>query len=96
VAKKSALHINKGVEDAPSINPNFRPKAIKSLGPEDLLRGILAGNLAALSKAITMVESTSEKDVQLLVFCFKVLCLIQVGQRASVLVVCLVSGKVLF
>ena len=62
MAKKSALHINKGVEDAPSINPNFRPKAIKSLGPEDLLRGILAGNLAALSKAITMVESTSEKD----------------------------------
>lgn len=62
MAKKSALHINKGVEDAPSINPNFRPKAIKSLGPDELLRGILAGDLAALSKAITMVESTSEQD----------------------------------
>ena len=62
MAKKSALHIKKGVEDAPSINPNFRPKAIKSLGPDELLRGILAGDLAALSKAITMVESTSEQD----------------------------------
>jgi len=62
VSKKSALHISKGVDSAPSINPRLRAKARKTQGAEELLVGILSGDLAALARGITLVESRAEKD----------------------------------
>lgn len=62
MSKKSALHISKGVEDAPSINPRLRLKGKASLGAEELLAGIRSGDLAALARGITLVESSAVKD----------------------------------
>lgn len=60
--KKSALHVNKGVNQPPSISPharrNFRRSRKKALKPEDYIDGISKGERAVLSRAITLVESS--------------------------------------
>ncbi len=57
----SALSVNPGVADAPSISPYIREQrktpSRKEVNPEDLAKEILSGNRAALSKSITLVES---------------------------------------
>ena len=62
MSKKSALNIAKGVEEAPFINPKW--KGAKRREPEilELTQKVIEGDMAALSTAITLVESTSEKD----------------------------------
>ncbi|MCZ8343397.1 MAG: methylmalonyl Co-A mutase-associated GTPase MeaB [Leptospira sp.] len=57
----SALSVNPGVADAPSISPYIREQrktlSRKEVNPEDLAKEILSGNRTALSKSITLVES---------------------------------------
>lgn len=57
----SALSVNPGVADAPSISPYIRDQrktlSKKEVNPEELAKGIRNGNRTALSKAITLVES---------------------------------------
>jgi LAO/AO transport system kinase len=58
---KSALKVNKGIEQPPQINEklgkvNIRKNSIQT--PEDYLKGILEGNRSVLSRAITLVESS--------------------------------------
>lgn len=62
MAKKSALHINKGVDDAPSINPRFRTRKVQKLDVEELATAILSGDRAALATGITLVESSTPAD----------------------------------
>ena len=62
MAKKSALHINKGVEDAPSINPRFRNRKVQKLDVEELATAIIQGDRAALATGITLVESSAHHD----------------------------------
>ena len=58
---KSALKVNKGIEQPPSINEKaasaFKLKRPKHLSLEDYVEGILNGNITVLSKAITLIES---------------------------------------
>ncbi|MBU2650336.1 MAG: methylmalonyl Co-A mutase-associated GTPase MeaB [Bacteroidetes bacterium] len=63
--KKSALHVNKGIEQPSQINPLAagKLKGLKKpdLNASDFLRGILSGDRAIFSKAITLIESTLPK-----------------------------------
>lgn len=60
--EKSALKVNKGIEQPPIINPNaiqrFKRRKRELPSAETLINGILEGNRTILSQAITMVEST--------------------------------------
>lgn len=60
--KKSALHIAKGVEKAPFINPNWKGGKRPSQDMDLLAENILKGNIAALSAGITIAESTTQED----------------------------------
>ncbi len=60
-----ALHTKKGVSQLPSLSATSAEKVKelrkKSLSTEKLIAGILAGDKSILSRAITIVESTSAK-----------------------------------
>jgi len=62
MSKKSALHIAKGVEDAPFINPNWKGGKRPNQDMDLLAEDILKGNIAALSAGITVAESTTQED----------------------------------
>ncbi|MCT4587717.1 MAG: methylmalonyl Co-A mutase-associated GTPase MeaB [Carboxylicivirga sp.] len=54
------LKVNKGVENAPTINPNANKRIIKrkrQLSVDEYVEGILNSNVTILSRAVTMVES---------------------------------------
>jgi LAO/AO transport system kinase len=65
----SALKVNKGIEQPPSINPNlagsgiFKPKS--DLSASDYFEKIRSGDRAILSRAITLIESQLPKDQKL-------------------------------
>lgn len=60
---KSALQVNEGVEQPPSINPSLKNiKKKKRLSITDYVDGILNGNISILSQAITLVESSLTND----------------------------------
>jgi len=66
---KSALYIQKGITQPPSVNP----EAIKKLGKnrkkkytsEEYVEGILSGNRTILSQAITLLESSNSKHSEI-------------------------------
>jgi LAO/AO transport system kinase len=62
MSKKSALNIAKGVEDAPFINPKWKGAKRRGLNISELAQKVIEGDNAALSRAITLIESASEKD----------------------------------
>lgn len=59
---KSALSVNEGIEQPPSVSEDsvlrFIKKNKKKLSVNEYVEGILAGNLTILSQSITMVESS--------------------------------------
>ncbi len=63
-----ALNVNKGVERPSSVNDSsvkrFLGKKRNILPPEEYVRGILSGNIALLSKAVTLVESSRPEHQQ--------------------------------
>jgi LAO/AO transport system kinase len=58
---KSALRLNEGIPQPPSINPDVLKKSIgkkrKKYSTDEFVSGILSGNRTILSQAITLVES---------------------------------------
>lgn len=57
--KYKGLKVNKGVADAPTINPYFkRVKQREFRSAAEYVEGILEGNIAVLSQAVTLIEST--------------------------------------
>jgi LAO/AO transport system kinase len=58
--RKSALHVQPGVTPAEPLNPNLgnQLKRTAALNAQHYVAGILGGDLAILSRAITLVEST--------------------------------------
>ena len=61
------LKVNKGVDKAPSINPNAASrikKRKKQLSVDDYVDGILRGDITILSRAVTMVESARPEHQQ--------------------------------
>jgi LAO/AO transport system kinase len=65
---KSALHVNKGVEQPSSINPSaakkFRRKKTR-MEPDEYVKGILNDNRRILGQAITLIESSKPEDAEL-------------------------------
>ncbi len=61
----SALKVNEGIEQPPSVNKEaakrFAKRRIPKLSPEKLVEGITQGNRTFLSKAITLIESSHPK-----------------------------------
>ncbi len=58
----TALKVNKGIEPPPVVNPNLsflKHKSPKKYNAKQYIDGILARDLTMLSKAITMIESSS-------------------------------------
>ncbi len=55
----SALDVAAGVENQPAVNPNFVRKRRPELTTEQYVGGILASDIAVLSQAITLVESSN-------------------------------------
>lgn len=59
--KKSALHVNEGIEQPSSLNDQLlqklRQRKQQQLSIDEYVQGILSGDRVVLSKAITMVES---------------------------------------
>lgn len=51
------LKVNKGVRDVPIVNPYFKRIKRARLEVDDYVRGILAGDITLLSRAVTLVES---------------------------------------
>ena len=67
-SKKSALSEKKGIEQPESVNTNSVIKIQQSRkvlpSSNELVDGILSGNIAALSRAITLVESTNVSHLE--------------------------------
>jgi len=61
VAKK-ALHISKGVKEAPSVNPSLQTGKRTSRTLTELVKEIIKGNRTALAQGITMIESNTAVD----------------------------------
>ncbi|MDR0511000.1 MAG: methylmalonyl Co-A mutase-associated GTPase MeaB [Rikenellaceae bacterium] len=55
----SALTVEPGVGDAPTVNPDFRRVPRRRLTGAQYVEGILAGDVTVLSQAITLVESNN-------------------------------------
>jgi len=62
---KSALNVNKGVSQPPSVNPDALKRLNRSrkkkYSVEEYISGILSGNRTILSQAITLLESSHTK-----------------------------------
>ncbi len=58
--KYTSLTVNKGIVQPPVVNPNLQAKRTKKqvLSINEFLSGILQGNIAVLSQAVTLVESS--------------------------------------
>jgi GTPase len=65
----SALSVNKGIEQPPSINPNtsknLKKFKRKNLSLDDFMVGIKDGNRGILSQAITLAESSIPEHQEL-------------------------------
>ena len=65
----SALNVNKGVEQPPSINPNFKHtqgfKRRPERSAEEYFHGIRQGDRSLLSQAITLIESQRSQHQEL-------------------------------
>lgn len=63
--ERSALSVNKGVEQPPSVNPDtlkkFRNRRRNRISIEKYKEGILDGNMSILSQAITLIESSLQE-----------------------------------
>ncbi len=54
------LAVNAGVSQPPSVNPYLKPRRRQPLpNPAELVEGILRGDITALSRAVTLVESVA-------------------------------------
>jgi len=66
---KSALYIQKGIVQPPSVNPDAIKKLVKNRKKkytvEEYVEGILSGNRTILSQAITLLESSNYKHSEI-------------------------------
>ncbi len=67
IHNKNTLKVNKGVDTPTSVNPNFTDKFANKFKKEELtvqqyLKGIKSGDRTTISKAITLIESSLQKD----------------------------------
>ncbi|MDR3268892.1 MAG: methylmalonyl Co-A mutase-associated GTPase MeaB [Tannerella sp.] len=61
-AQYRGLKVNKGVADVPSVNPYFkRISRQKTYTTSEFVEGIIRGDIAILSQAVTLIESAREE-----------------------------------
>lgn len=61
------LKVNKGIADVPIVNPYLQRQRIhrpKQISTADFVDGILRGNIAMLSQAVTLIESSRDEHQQ--------------------------------
>lgn len=58
------LKVNKGIVDAPSVNPYLKRLQRKEYTPSEFVEGIVKGNITILSQAVTLVESAKHEHQQ--------------------------------
>lgn len=58
------LKVNKGIEDAPSVNPYLKKQKRRVYTPAEFVEGILKGDITVLSQAVTLVESARHEHQQ--------------------------------
>lgn len=67
-SKKEALKVQKGIDQPPNINPDFKSRisgsSRKRYTAGEYVSGILSGNRTMLSQAITLVESSNPKHFE--------------------------------
>ncbi len=67
--ERSALSVNKGVEQPPSVNRNtlkkFRNRRRNRISVEKYKEGIIEGNISILSQAITLIESSLKEHQEI-------------------------------
>ncbi len=67
--ERSALSVNKGVEQPPSVNLNtlkkFRNRRRNRISVEKYKEGIIEGNISILSQAITLIESSLQEHQEI-------------------------------
>ena len=61
----AGLTVNKGIVQPPSINPYFQKNQRKAYTPSEYVENILRGNIALLSRAVTLVESNKYEHQQI-------------------------------
>ena len=61
----AGLTVNKGIVQPPAINPNFKKSKRKNYSSSEYAEGILRGNIAVLSQAVTLVESSKYEHQQI-------------------------------
>lgn len=59
------LKVNKGIEDAPSVNPYLKKRKRREYTPTEFVDGILKGDITVLSQAVTLVESAKHEHQQI-------------------------------
>lgn len=60
-AQYKGLKVNKGVKNVPSVNPYFKKiPGLKPCTTSDYVEGILKGDIAMLSRAVTLIESVRD------------------------------------
>jgi LAO/AO transport system kinase len=60
----SALHVQEGVPQPEQVSPYLQFKRKKRLSTDAYISGILSGNRVVLSQAITLIESTAPRDIE--------------------------------
>jgi LAO/AO transport system kinase len=63
--KDSALHVQEGIPQPETVSPYLKFRKKKRWSPDKYVEGILTGNRVLLSQAITLIESTSHKDIEI-------------------------------
>jgi len=61
----SALHVHEGIPQPKQISPYLNFKRNQKLSADDYVKGIIEGNRVILSQAITIIESTANKDIEI-------------------------------
>ena len=61
----SALHVQEGIPQPEPVSPYLKYKRKQKLSADSYLSGILAGDRVVLSQAITLIESTTQRDIEI-------------------------------
>jgi LAO/AO transport system kinase len=60
----SALHVQEGIPQPDQVSPYLKFKRKKRLSADEYVAGIVAGDRVVLSQAITLIESTAHRDIE--------------------------------
>jgi len=65
MSHNSALHVQEAIPQPDTVSPYLQYKRKKRLSADAFVKGILKGDRVVLSQAITIIESTAHRDIEL-------------------------------